>query len=96
MNALAFHPQTGVLTSGSCNGDLCFWDIDSKRKLAEIPSPFGVSIACMDYNSDGSILAIAFSYTWDKGEIEHAEDRLILHSPSPASVTPKDASEIHT
>lgn len=96
VNALAFHPQTGVLTSGSCNGDLCFWDIDSKRKLAEIPSPFGVSIACMDYNNDGSILAIAFSYTWDKGDIEHGEDKLILHAPSPASVTPKEESTIRT
>jgi hypothetical protein len=32
----------------------------------------------MDYNPDGNVLALAFSYTWDKGEIEHPNDRLVL------------------
>ena len=89
VNALTFHPKTGVLTSGSCNGDICFWDIESKRKLAEIPSPFGVSVASMDYNASGDILAIAYSYTWDKGEIEHPDDKIVLHTPSANSVTPR-------
>jgi hypothetical protein len=32
----------------------------------------------MDYNPNGNVLALAFSYTWDKGEIEHPNDRLML------------------
>jgi cell cycle arrest protein BUB3 len=79
VNALCFHPQTGILTSGSCGGNIAFWDLEAKRKVTEIPSPFDVSVAALDYNGDGSILAIGFSYTWDKGEIDHPPDRLLLH-----------------
>lgn len=89
VNALAFHPVTGVLTSGSCNGDVCFWDIEAKRKLWEIPSPFGVSVSSMDYNASGSVLAIAYSYTWDKGEIEHPDDRIVVYTPVTNAITPK-------
>jgi hypothetical protein len=32
----------------------------------------------MDYNPDGNVLALAFSYTWDKGEIERPNDRSVL------------------
>lgn len=80
VNALCFHPQSGVLVSGNCAGNICFWDLEFKRKLAEVQYGFGVGLAGMDYNSDGNVLALAFSYTWDKGEIEHPNDRLVLRA----------------
>jgi cell cycle arrest protein BUB3 len=93
VNSLCFHPGTGVLTSGSAKGNICFWDIDAKRKLTEIQSPFDLSVASLDYDSDGEALAIAFSYTWDKGEIDHPADRLLLHFPAEQSVTPSSAGQ---
>jgi cell cycle arrest protein BUB3 len=87
VNALCFHPVTGVLTSGSCNGNIAFWDLTRKRKLAELQSPFGVSVAGLDYSADGALLAAAFAYTWDQGEVEHPPDRLLLHAPSEQSIT---------
>ena len=32
----------------------------------------------MDYNLSGSLLAIASSYIWDLGNIEHPNDRLFI------------------
>jgi cell cycle arrest protein BUB3 len=87
VNALCFHPATGVLTSGSCSGNIAFWDLTRKRKLAELQSPFGVAVAGLDYSGDGALLAAAFAYTWDQGEVEHPPDRLLLHEPSEQSVS---------
>ena len=89
VNALTFHPKTGILTSGSCNGDICFWDVQSKRKLGEMISQYDVSVASLDYNSDGSRLAVAFSYTWDKGDIPHNDDRIVIYSPPRNYITPR-------
>jgi cell cycle arrest protein BUB3 len=80
VSALCFNPQSGILASGSCQGNITFWDLDAKRKVSEIQSPFDVSVAGLDCSQDGSMLAIAFSYTWEEGEIEHPPDRLVVET----------------
>jgi hypothetical protein len=51
---------------------------------------FGVEMAGMDYNPDGNVLAVAFYYSWDKGEIEHPNDRLCCGwHPNRPERTPK-------
>lgn len=87
VSCLAFHPVTGILTSGSSKGSLYFWDIQNKRKLTEVQSPFHNSVAAIDYNNDGSILAIAYSYTWEKGDVEHPEDRVLLFYPNSQNIS---------
>ncbi|OHT06580.1 Mitotic checkpoint protein bub3 [Tritrichomonas foetus] len=93
VSSLCFHPTTGILTSSSSHGNIYFWDIENKRKLTEIQSPFNTSVSAMEYNDNGSLLAIAYSYTWEKGEIEHPEDRLLLYSPSNQAISQPQKSE---
>lgn len=87
VSCLAFHPVTGILTSGSSKGSIYFWDIQNKRKLTEVQSPFNNSVSAIDFNNDGSLLAIAYSYTWEKGNIEHPEDRVLIYYPSAQNIS---------
>ncbi|KAK8886965.1 mitotic spindle checkpoint protein Bub3 [Tritrichomonas musculus] len=87
VSCLAFHPVTGILTSGSSKGSIYFWDIQNKRKLTEVQSPFNNSVAAIDYNKDGTLLAIAYSYTWEKGDIEHPEDRVLIYTPTAQNIS---------
>jgi hypothetical protein len=42
----------------------------------------GVEVVGMDYSLDGNVLALAFSYTGEKREIEHPNDCLVLRVTS--------------
>lgn len=87
VSSLAFHPITGILASGSVSGSVYFWDVENKRKLTEVQSPFHNSVSALSFNNDGSLLGIAYSYTWDKGNIEHPEDHVLLFTPNAQNVS---------
>lgn len=89
INSLAFHPITGILTSCDSFGRLFFWDIENKRKLAEIYATHDNSVSSIDYNSDGSLLAISYSYMFDKGPIQdEPHDLLLIYNPPKQFITP--------
>ncbi|KAH0792393.1 WD40 repeat-containing protein [Histomonas meleagridis] len=88
VNSLSFHPVTGILTSGDSKGSICFWDLENKRKLTELHTPYQNSISSLCYNNNGTILAIAYSYMWDKGNVGHPNDTLLLCAPTAQCVTP--------
>ena len=82
VSSLCFHPVTGILATSSCYGNINFWDLQNKRKLTELQSPFNNSVSDMEFSKNGSLLAIAYSYTWEKGEIEHPPDHVLIYSPN--------------
>ena len=72
VNALAFS-SSGILASGSSAGTVNFWNLEEKRKISELSSG-DTAISAMDFSPDGNSIAIAMSYMWDKGPIEHGLD----------------------
>ena len=79
INSMAFHPtEEGLLATACSGGYINFWDILKKIKLNPIPFTCETSISAIDFSNDGTSLAIASSYMWDKGEIEHPPDRLLI------------------
>lgn len=79
INALCFHPKEGTLVSGCSGGMVNFWDLKNKNKLQPIPFQFETSVSALEFSPDGNFLAIASSYMFDKGNIEHPSDRLIIY-----------------
>jgi WD40 repeat protein len=82
VNALSFNPRNGVLVTGCANGRLGFWDIGEKKKLAEVEGKVDSGVAALEWDSNGERLLVGFSYTWDKGEIEHGPDRVVIYVPA--------------
>jgi len=73
INDISWHPNGTFLTAGG-DGKIVFWDKDVKQRLClfDIPKRYGESrptpIVAAKLNFDGSIVAIASSYDWFKGE----------------------------
>lgn len=90
VNSLAFHPVTGILASADSYGRIFFWDIENKRKLSEIYATHDNSVSSIDFSSDGSLLAISYSYMFDKGPIDDnpQQDVLLLYNPPQQFITP--------
>jgi cell cycle arrest protein BUB3 len=88
VNAIAFHPLYGTFATGGCDGTVSIWDGMNKKRIINLPR-FPTSIASMDFNCDGSLLAIASSYTFEEGEKDHPKDSIFVRAPALEEVRPK-------
>lgn len=88
VNAIAFHPTLGTFATGGCDGTVVTWDGRNKKKLTSIPK-FPTSVAAMTFNSDGSELAIASSYTFEEGDRDHPRDEIYIREMLNYEVKPK-------
>ena len=71
-----------------CDGVINIWDGEHKKRLYQI-AKYPTSIAAMAFNADGSLLAIASSYTHENGDIDHPPDTVFVRKTSEAEVKPK-------
>ena len=77
VDSLAVHPQYSLtmgmsyrkncLVTGGGNQVVSFWDYKSKRRVSQLTG-FPNAISSMDFNADGSVLAIASSYLYENGK----------------------------
>uniref|UniRef100_A0A7S2HTA8 Anaphase-promoting complex subunit 4 WD40 domain-containing protein n=1 Tax=Octactis speculum TaxID=3111310 RepID=A0A7S2HTA8_9STRA len=88
VNAIAFHPIHGTFATGGCDGYVNVWDGRNKKRLCQLPS-YPTSIASLSFNRDGTMLAVASSYTFEEGEKDHPPDQLFIRHISDADVKPK-------
>ncbi|KAG7395812.1 mitotic spindle checkpoint protein Bub3 [Phytophthora boehmeriae] len=88
VNAIAFHPTYGTFATGGCDGLVNLWDGANKKRITHLRQ-YPTSIAAMDFNKDGSVLAIAASYTYEEGEKDHPNDAIFLHTVQDSEVRPK-------
>ncbi|CAK4082190.1 unnamed protein product [Aphanomyces euteiches] len=93
INAVAFHRQFGTFATGGCDGIINVWDGENKKRINQFvkdqATKYPTSIASMDFNHDGTRLAIASSYTFEEGEKDHPEDAIFVRTIHEADVRPK-------
>eukprot|EP01104_Vermistella_antarctica_P017780 TRINITY_DN636_c0_g2_i1.p1 TRINITY_DN636_c0_g2~~TRINITY_DN636_c0_g2_i1.p1 ORF type:complete len:331 (+),score=59.08 TRINITY_DN636_c0_g2_i1:212-1204(+) len=88
VNTIAFHPVFGTFCTGGGDGIVSVWDGANKKRLFECHR-FQTSIASTAFNADGTLLAIAVSYTYEEGEREHPADSIIIRNVAEKEVKPK-------
>lgn len=88
VNALAFHPIFGTFASGGCDAFVNIWDGDNKKRLYQY-AKYPTSIAALAFSRDGQYLAVASSYTFEFGEIQHPKDQIFVKSVNDVEVKPK-------
>lgn len=77
-----------ALTMTGCDGVVNMWDKENKKRLAQL-SGYPTSIACLAFDSHGAKLAIAASYTFEKGEVDHPADRIYVRDMQDSEIRPK-------
>ena len=89
VNAIAFHPVHGTFATGGCDGHVYTWDGHAKKRLAHF-TRYPTSVAAMDFSADGSLLAVAASYTFEKGELDKPEaEQIFVRSVADEEVRPR-------
>ncbi|KAH7487949.1 hypothetical protein PRIC1_007942 [Phytophthora ramorum] len=88
VNSIAFHPTYGTFATGGCDGVVNLWDGANKKRITHLRQ-YPTSIAAMDFNHDGTVLAIAASYTYEQGEKDHPNDAIFIHTVQDSEVRPK-------
>jgi len=88
VNALAFHPAYGTFATGGCDGFVAIWDGQNKKRLAQLYQ-YPTSVASLSFSEDGSMLAVAASYTFEDGEKDHPNDAIFIHKVADHEVKPK-------
>ncbi|KAK9832385.1 hypothetical protein WJX74_008502 [Apatococcus lobatus] len=88
INSMAFHPVLGTFATGGCDGVVNMWDGKNQKRLCQLTG-YPTSIAAMAFSPDGSRLAIASSYTYEHGEVEHAQDSIFIRNMAESEVRPK-------
>eukprot|EP00038_Savillea_parva_P018005 m.22144 g.22144 ORF g.22144 m.22144 type:complete len:331 (+) comp3959_c0_seq1:54-1046(+) len=81
INAVAFHPRYGTFATGGCDGFVNIWDAAKKKRLCQFHK-YPTSISALGFNHDGSLLAIASSYTFEEGEKDHPADAIYIRRTS--------------
>lgn len=89
VNTVAFHPVYGTFVSGGCDGIVNSWDGGNKKRITQLPA-YSNSIASLSFNCDGSLLAVAASYTYEEGATAtHREENVFVRQVDMAEVMPK-------
>ncbi|KAG1679846.1 hypothetical protein FOA52_012760 [Chlamydomonas sp. UWO 241] len=66
VHSIVFHPGFGTFATGGGDGVINLWDGENKKRLFQI-SKYPNTIAAMAFSRDGSMLAVASSYTYERG-----------------------------
>lgn len=77
VNELTFHPVHGTFASGGGDGMINVWDGRNKKRLCQFHK-YPTSIASIDFSRDGSLMAIASSYTFEELDKPHPADSIII------------------
>lgn len=88
VNALSFHPVHGTVATGGSDGGVCVWDSFAKKRLWKL-NPFETSVSSLCFSSDGTQLAIAVSYTFDRGELVPPPPSILIRQITNSEVRPK-------
>jgi len=88
VNTVAFHPKYRTFATGGGDGVVNIWDGDHKKRICQFP-PYNTSIADVDFNADGSLVAIASSYTWEQGDKERPADQIWIRRVKESECKPK-------
>ena len=93
VNAIAFHPVHGTFATGGCDAIVNVWDWQNKKRLCQFHR-YSTSIAALEFSHDGSMLAIANSYTYEEGERDHPGDAVVLRKIDDSDCKPKPKAEV--
>ncbi|KAJ3438195.1 mitotic checkpoint protein bub3 [Anaeramoeba flamelloides] len=77
VNSIAFQPQSQIFASGGGDNIVNIWNPINKKRIFQIRD-FPTSISSVAWNKTGQFLAIASSYTYERGDIEHPPDSIII------------------
>ncbi len=88
VHSIVFHPVLGTFATAGGDGVVNIWDGENKKRIFQI-SRYPNTVSALAFSRDGSLLAVASSYTHERGDIEHGPDEIFVRPMLEAEVMPK-------
>jgi cell cycle arrest protein BUB3 len=88
VNAIAFHQSFGTFATGGCDGFVNVWDPEARKRLCQYRR-YPAGIAALAFNTSGTLMATASSYTFEEGDRAHPEDQIFIRHVQDTDVMPK-------
>lgn len=88
INSVSFHPKFGTFVTGGSEGVVSVWDGMARKRIKSFPQ-YSTSISSLDFNHNGSLLAIASSYMYEEGERDHPLDTIFIRRIQESDVKSK-------
>ena len=88
VHAIAFHSGYGTFATGGGDGVVNLWDGANKKRLFQIDR-YPNTVAALAFSRDGSVLAVASSYTQERGDVAHPGEEIYLRKMLDMEVRPK-------
>ena len=92
VHAIAFHPGYGTFATGGGDGVINFWDGANKKRLFQIDR-YPTTVAALAFSRDGSMLAVAASYTHERGGAVNEGDEIYIRKIQDIEVRPKQRKQ---
>ena len=91
VNALAFNTKYGTFATGGCDGVISMWDGQHKKRLAQVTGyPTSIAALAFNFNDHAPVLAVAASYTYERGEMEpRPADAVYIRPVADAEIQPR-------
>jgi len=89
VNTIATHPVYGTFATGGCDSMVSVWDPVNQKKVSA--QQFPNTVACLDFNERGNLLAAAVAYTFENGDVPEKEqvNEIRLRTVPEKSVKPR-------
>ncbi|MEW5317013.1 MAG: hypothetical protein WDW38_008347 [Sanguina aurantia] len=88
VHSIVFHPVYKTFATGGGDGVVNVWDGGNKKRLFQI-SKYPTSVSALAFNHNGSLLAVASSYGYERGEQDHPAEAIFIRAVAEAEVKPK-------
>jgi WD domain, G-beta repeat len=83
VNCVEFHSDHPcVFATGGADGTVVLWDGFAKRKLSALSPDYSTSISALAFHPHGTELAVAASYTYEKGGGGNGDDAELENRPN--------------
>ncbi|KAA0150659.1 hypothetical protein FNF27_02757 [Cafeteria roenbergensis] len=89
VNAIAFNRRHGTFATGGGDGTVVLWDGGAKKRLGKPSAAFPTSVSALAFSHDSSLLAVAVSYAFEAGDIEHPPDAVVVRRLDDADIRPR-------
>jgi cell cycle arrest protein BUB3 len=89
VNAIAFNKRYGTFVTGGGDGVTNVWDGMARKRVGKPTAPYPTSVSALAFSEDSDMLAVAVSYAFEAGDVEHPPDQIHIRSIQDAQILPR-------
>lgn len=89
VNAIAFNKRHGTFVTGGGDGVTTVWDGMARKRVGKPSAAYPTSVSALAFSEDSDLLAVAVSYAFEAGDVEHPPDQVHVRAVHDSQIQPR-------